>query len=115
MSKLLGSLFLISAFCIVVVSQGAHKLPGFIAGRVTERSTNQPLTAKVSVNGGKPFQTHKHGSFRLEIEPGVYSVRIEADGFAPVLINQVGITGGLALPQNSASQAVCLILGEPLS
>ena len=63
MSKLLGSLFLISAFCIVVVSQGAHKLPGFIAGRVTERSTNQPLTAKVSVNGGKPFRLINTGAF----------------------------------------------------
>ncbi len=67
---------------------------GFIVGRITERSSGQPLSAKISADNKAETQSDGDGNFRLEIGAGVYSVLITKDGFAPVVISQVGVTGG---------------------
>lgn len=70
-------------------------LNGSITGRVTERSTGQPIAGcRVSVIGVADTTTDDDGIFRLELPPGVYDVEISAKGFAPLVRNQVGVTGG---------------------
>jgi len=67
---------------------------GFIVGQVTERASGQPITgARVGVEGKAATVSDAAGNFRLEIEKGVYDVRIEAENFTSVIKNQIGVTG----------------------
>jgi hypothetical protein len=68
---------------------------GFIVGRVTERTTGQPVAgAKISVKNAADAVSEEDGSFKLKIKPGVYDVQISAAGFASVIRNQIAVTGG---------------------
>lgn len=88
----------VSLVFFVNISAFAQTQPvvnGSITGRVTERSTGQPVAGcRVSVSDVADTTTDDDGNFRLEISPGVYDVDINAKGFAPLVRNQVGVTGG---------------------
>ena len=72
----------------------AQATTGFIIGQVAERTTGRPLAGvKVFVRDKAEAKTDSDGNFRLEIESGVYDVRVDEKGFAPVIKNQVGVTG----------------------
>ncbi len=76
---------------------------GFITGKVTERTTGQPVAgAKISVARLAEATSDDEGNFRLEIEPGIYDVQIGAAGFASITRNQIAVTGG----RNSLLDAV---------
>lgn len=68
---------------------------GFIVGEVAERTTGQPISgAKISAGDLAETSSGNDGNFRLEVEPGIYDVRISAQGFAPITRNQIAVTGG---------------------
>jgi outer membrane receptor for ferrienterochelin and colicin len=68
---------------------------GLITGEVTERFSGQPVAgAIVAVRGVASVTTDDLGKFRLEIFSGIYDVQVSAPGFAPIALNQVGVTGG---------------------
>ena len=78
----------------LTVSAQTSVSTGFIIGQVTERTSGQPVAgAKISVAGRTETVTDANGNYRLEIEKGVYDVKISADGFASIINNQIGLTG----------------------
>lgn len=85
-----AALILVTATAATLLAQGGRT--GTIAGRVTARSTGVPIAAQVSIKDGVTVNADAEGSFTLETTPGVYTVNIEAAGFAPVRIEQVGVT-----------------------
>jgi hypothetical protein len=75
-------------------SQTSGKAKGFVIGQITERTSGQQLAgAKVAVKNVAETTTDVEGNFRLEIESGVYDVEISANGFAPIIKNQIVVTG----------------------
>lgn len=75
-------------------SQTSGGSKGFVIGQITERTTGQPIAnARISIKGGAQTTSDAGGDYRLEIEPGVYDLEISADGFAPIIQNQIGVTG----------------------
>jgi len=75
-------------------SQTSGNSKGFIIGQITERTSGQPIAgARISVKSGVETTSDADGYFRLEIEPGVYDLEISAGGFAPIIKNQIGVTG----------------------
>jgi outer membrane receptor protein involved in Fe transport len=67
---------------------------GFIIGRVTERASGQAIAgARISAGNKTETTSDADGNFRLEIEAGVYDLEISANGFAPIIKNQIGVTG----------------------
>lgn len=67
---------------------------GFIIGRITERTSGQPIAdAKISVAGKGEVVSDADGRYLLEIESGVYRVEFSAAGFAAIIKNQIGVTG----------------------
>lgn len=84
--------------CLVFLFNGfpiAQTDRGFIVGKITERTTGQPVgSAKVSIADGISVETDASGNFRLEVERGVYSIQISADVFASVTVHQIAVTGG---------------------
>lgn len=93
MPRLLLVPILIAILTALAVSQTA-RADGFISGRVTARSTGQPLMARISIPGRGETNSDASGVFRLQVAPGIYSVQISSNGFTPIIVNQVGITGG---------------------
>ncbi|CAN5434033.1 TonB-dependent receptor [soil metagenome] len=72
----------------------AQNSTGFIVGQVSERSTGRPIAGvRIYVKDKGETRSDGDGNYRLEIEPGVYDVRIDEKGFAPIIKNQVGVTG----------------------
>ncbi len=84
---------LVFAISAAVVAQSARK-SGFIVGRVTERSTGQPVAGKIEISGVGEARCDDKGIYRLESAAGVYAIRISHVGFATLVINQVGVTAG---------------------
>ena len=93
------SILYLSRLCIVLgftfsVSAQTNISKGFIVGHVTERTSGQPIAgAKISVAGKSDTVTDSEGNFQLEIEKGIYDVKISAVGFAATVKNQIGLTG----------------------
>ncbi len=88
-------LCLITSFVGSNFSQNDRTATGFIAGKITERTTGQPVeAAKIRIADGNEIESDAGGNFRLEAERGVYSVQISADGFASVTLHQIAVTGG---------------------
>ena len=84
------------AFALVFLSItiDAQATTGFIIGQVAERTTGRPISGvRVYVKDRVETKTDSDGNFRLEIESGVYDVRVDEKGFAPVIKNQIGVTG----------------------
>lgn len=77
-----------------VFSQTAADSNGFVVGQITERTGGQAVAgAKISVKNKTETTSDADGNFRLEIESGVYDLEISALGFAPIIKNQIGVTG----------------------
>jgi outer membrane receptor protein involved in Fe transport len=92
----LARLFLLVIICspFFLLTVWAQESKGFITGKVTARLSGQPIQgAQVSVEGRAEAVTDAEGNYTLEVESGVYDVRITAPGFAPTLRNQIGVTG----------------------
>lgn len=67
---------------------------GFIIGKITERTSGQPIVnVKVRVAGQGETLSDLDGRYLLEVESGVYRVGFSAKGFAPIIKNQIGVTG----------------------
>ncbi|CAN5280163.1 TonB-dependent receptor [soil metagenome] len=67
---------------------------GFIVGQITERSSGQPIpNAQISIENKAETTSDVDGKYLLQIESGVYDVRIAANGFASIIKNQIGVTG----------------------
>ncbi len=97
MLKLCFIFYLAVAGCFLltnVFSQTSGNSRGFIVGKITERTSGQAIAgARIAVKNGPETTSDAEGNFRLEIESGVYNVEISADGFAPIIKNQIGVTG----------------------
>ncbi|MCY7346632.1 MAG: carboxypeptidase-like regulatory domain-containing protein [Pyrinomonadaceae bacterium] len=77
-----------------IFSQTSAASKGFVIGQITERTSGQAIAgASIAVKSGAETISDADGNFRLEIESGVYDLEISADGFAPIIKNQIGITG----------------------
>lgn len=98
MSKFILLLTIFAAFSI---SAAQNRSNGFITGRVTARSTGQPILCKVS-SGNAAADCDDEGTFRLEMPPGVYSLSFSAAGFSTRVLTQVGVTGGRDTVVNAA-------------
>lgn len=74
--------------------QPSDRAKGFVIGQVTERTTGRTISgAKVAIRNKAETTSDANGNFRLELEMGVYDVEISAAGFAPIIKNQIGVTG----------------------
>jgi outer membrane receptor for ferrienterochelin and colicin len=92
---------LILSFSVSSFSQTSGNQKGFIIGEVTERTSGQPVAgARISAQNSVETTSDAEGNFRLEIESGVYDLKISAKGFAPIVKNQIGVTGGRNTPLN---------------
>lgn len=79
---------------LFVVSAQTTNSKGFIVGQITERTSGQPIAgARISVENKSETTSDAEGKYLLEIESGVYDVRVEAQSFAPIIKNQIGVTG----------------------
>ena len=75
-------------------SQTSPNTNGFVIGQITERTSGQAIAgARIVVKGSIATTSDGDGQFRLEIESGFYDLEISASGFAPIIKNQVGVTG----------------------
>ena len=91
---LLFAVVLILATFTNIFSQNSGNSKGFIIGQITERISGQPIAgAKISVANKAETRSDADGNFLLPIESGVYVVNFSADGFAPIIKNQIGVTG----------------------
>ncbi|MDQ3130268.1 MAG: TonB-dependent receptor [Acidobacteriota bacterium] len=67
---------------------------GFIVGQITERVSGQPIAgARISIDDKAETTSDAEGKYLLKIASGVYDVRVSADNFAPIVRNQIGVTG----------------------
>ncbi len=79
---------------VVDFPQSSGDSKGFVIGQITERTSGQPVAgARIRVKNRVETTSGADGNFRLEIESGVYDLEISAGGFAPVIKNQIGVTG----------------------
>lgn len=90
---LLFFLLLIAFLSLTISAQTTSR--GFVIGRITERTSGQPIAgARVSVENKADTTSNAEGKYLLEIESGVYDLRIVAQGFTSIIKNQIGITNG---------------------
>jgi len=88
----LSIFFLPFTFLSTAFAQNSN---GFIVGQITERASGQPVKgAKISIENKGETMSDAEGKYLLEIESGVYAVRVVAQGFASTIRNQIGVTGG---------------------
>jgi outer membrane receptor for ferrienterochelin and colicin len=90
-------LFLLLVFLFIFLSTvdaQTTNSEGFIVGKVIERTSGQPIAnAKISVPNKAETTADAEGRFVLTIESGIYNVQFSANGFAPVIQNQIVVTG----------------------
>ena len=88
----LSIFFLPFTFLSTAFAQNSN---GFIVGQITERASGQAVKgAKISIENKGETMSDAEGKYLLEIESGVYAVRVVAQGFASTIRNQIGVTGG---------------------
>ena len=96
-------LVVLACIAIAAPTSIAQNATGHVIGRITERVTGQPIAgAHVQAGTGPPTVSSADGSFTLELESGVYDVRVEATGFVTVIRNQISVTGGRSTPMDVA-------------
>lgn len=73
-----------------------------IHGQVTDGLTGSPVEARVYlVQGGWPVWTDpRHGDFHRFVRPGTYSLKVEANGYDPELVENVVVVDGQAAVVN---------------
>jgi len=70
-----------------------------VRGIVTNRATGQPMNATVRVVGRESFATYTDpdvGDYHRILLPGTYSLKFEAQGFDPIIVQNVVVTSGAA-------------------
>lgn len=92
--RLIGSVTVVALFSVAVIAQ-----TGGLKGRVRANSGRGISNASVIVTKGtseiKTARSGADGNFQIEgIEPGFYSLRVEADGFAPGTMFSVEVKKG---------------------
>lgn len=92
MLRLIFTPSLIIVWAVIGLAQNTQRTTkGWLVGRVTERITGKPVErARVSIGGLDDSFTDTTGAFRLELPAGTYTIRVSAEGYAPVII--IGIT-----------------------
>src|SRR5687767_4960684 len=93
-------------FCVVVFGASnirAQEPAAYVVGRITERTSGQPIADAVvtaagndrtgGTGGSGGTNTGPDGYFRLELYPGVYDLAASAAGFTAVKRNQIAVTG----------------------
>jgi hypothetical protein len=99
MAKLWSSLL---AVCLCLAAASVHgqdvQTKGMIGGTVTDVNGAAVAGAKIIVTGQtgeRTGETNESGTFRIEnLEPGVYTVRIEQPGFRAAVANNVTVNVG---------------------
>ena len=99
MAKLWSSLL---AVCLCLAAASVHgqdvQTKGMIGGTVTDVNGAAVPGAKITVTGQtgeRTGETNESGTFRIEnLEPGVYTVRIEQPGFRAAVANNVTVNVG---------------------
>jgi outer membrane protein OmpA-like peptidoglycan-associated protein len=59
---------------------------GILTGKVSDKKTKEPLPAKITFVGvdiGPFFTDSSTGIYRIEVAPGTYGVKVEAEGYIP--------------------------------
>jgi len=91
--------FILITTCISELAQPAlaqrsqEAARGTLAGKVTERITGQPIpSVRISIEGQSEVLTDTYGLFRVELQPGTYTMRASAQGYAPLIINGINVT-----------------------
>lgn len=85
---------LVALFALVESAQTPQS-SGFIVGKVTERTTGQPIVdVSVRISANDETKTDSNGNFQLSVDQGIHSVRFLSPGFAAISIDQVAVTGG---------------------
>ncbi len=94
MQKLFLQFSLIFFSFLFTASAQTTDSKGFIIGQITEHTTGQPIAnVKISVENKAETTSDADGTFLLPIESGVYDVNFSANGFTPIIKNQIGVTG----------------------
>lgn len=110
-----ASRFLVQTIALIVVLLGLGTVPGYaqssngtIGGTVTDKSGAGVPKAKVSATsaeyGGEPRVaiTDSTGGYRLEnLQPGTYTVSIEASGFSKYVVTNLQVKGSLEISANA--------------
>jgi outer membrane receptor protein involved in Fe transport len=80
--------------CLFACPAFAQALPqGIVTGQVTERLSGQPVAqAKLIIESNNETLTDNTGRFRLELAPGSYRARIEANGYATQALGTLNLT-----------------------
>ncbi len=90
--NLLKLLLLFSQLCFAA-SLTFAQARGIVTGQVTERLSGQPVAqAKLIVENQSETLTDNVGKFRLELAPGTYRARIEANGYATQALGTLNVT-----------------------
>ncbi len=83
---------LFAQLCLLTLTTFAQTR-GIVTGQVTERLSGQPVAqAKLIVEGQSETLTNDTGRFRLELAPGSYRARIEANGYATQALGTLNVT-----------------------
>ncbi len=65
----------------IIVEVEEVAITGNIIGRVTDRVTGKPIQASVGIAGMEPVTTDIDGNYTIKIEPGIYELEAESDGY----------------------------------
>ncbi len=74
----------------------AQTSSGTLTGRITERSTGQPIAGAIisfARDGAEIATTDDEGIYRARVRPGVYDLRAGAAGFQSLILAGISITG----------------------
>ena len=84
-----------------------------VSGKVTEKSSNQPLSyATIElVNSNNPkakfgTSTNEKGEYLVEVTPGIYDIKISFFSYKPLEIKQINIVEDTILPLSSIAEDV---------
>lgn len=78
---------------LTVFGQTPAPATGTITGQITERISGQPVAqARIIIAGHTEVTTDPEGRYRIELPPGHYHGRIEAQGYAPLMTGVITVT-----------------------
>jgi hypothetical protein len=75
---------------------------GVLTGTITARSTGKPLVGVKVTAGGKTATTDASGTFRLELPPGAYEVRLASLAYQPTVLKGPHVEAGAITTVNAS-------------